>query len=191
MSMRWRASSFASSFGRCVKYASTAVVKVMAEQELCVVALRVLADDLREQRHARRCIARQHELAAERREHFLVVRRELLRAAHQLDALRVLLARRVHRGAQHVRFDAPRVQRDRLIERLRCTVEVALLERGAAFTYERGALVFALPGSLRVRDRRQCDDEQRAGTNRRSLHRQPFHAAPRPADTRFTAGGSN
>ena len=137
-----------------------AAVEVVTEQQLRVVARGILAGHLHEQRYAGGGISRQRQLRAERGEHLLVGGCQRLRAAHQLDALLVLLARGVHRGPQHVGVDASRVERDRLIERLGGVVELVLLERGAALVDQRGALVVALVRALRVRGRSDRRDRQ-------------------------------
>jgi hypothetical protein len=143
------------------------VVPVMTQEKLGVVARRILRDDLREQRHTGVRIAREHELAAERAQHLGIRGRELLRLAHQRDAVLVLLLRRVDRRAQHVRLDPPRVERERLIERLRGVVELAATERRATFLDEARALVLALVRALRERRRgeREQHDEPDASTH--------------------------
>ena len=153
------------------------VVPVLAEQQLRVVARRLLRDDLLEQRHAVVRISGQHQLRAERGQHLRIGRCQRLRALHQRDAILVLLLRGIDRRAQHVRFDASRVQRDRLIERLRRVVQVARPERRTALLDERRTLVLGLIRALCERGRR--GDQQR--------DEDLLHAAPRP-DCRCTGG---
>ena len=105
------------------------IVEVVPQEQLRVVPCRLLRDDLLEQRHAAADVAREHELRAERGQHLGVGRRQRLRATHERDPILVLLARGEDRGAQHVGLDAARVERDRLIERLRGVVEVAASQR--------------------------------------------------------------
>ena len=142
-------------------------VEVMTEQDLRVVARRVLVGDREQHRDARRDIARQHELRAECRHHLLVTRRQPLGLAHQRDPLVVLLARRMDGGAQHIRLDATRVERDRLVERLRRIVERPGPERRAAFIDQGGALVVALPRWLGTG--RPGEHEDREGSAQQAI----------------------